>query len=204
MLAYRTSPHPATGQPPSQLIFKHQVNNGLPQSSNIIEQPKPATTKYQQDMKNRTDKARNAKPKDFNTGSKVLIKNYHHNNKTTPYYEQTPYTVVENHPFSVIVQRADGQTFKRNKSHLKLYNTPLNSNPQTSRSYILPSQETQTTEIWPQHVQLVPDEQADAEPPGEESSSSDDDTIPYDISEGEEIETGRPKRTISKPLRYRE
>ena len=178
MLAYRTSPHPATGIPPSQLIFNHTVNNGLPTIEKNRNQ-KPHHSKYQQKMKSYTDNKRHATQKNFTIGDQVLVKNHHRDNKTKPYYQSTPYTITEERSFSAILQGRDGRFIKRNKSHLKKYRhkTPkvFNKPPEHNTS----DEPTPETNVF---IELQADEdehEATEENDEQETTTSDDETIPY-------------------------
>ena len=54
-------------------------------------------------------------------GEKVLIKRTKNYSKTTSYYNNQPYTNVDNHRYSVKVINSQGKTFIRNKAHIKKY-----------------------------------------------------------------------------------
>ena len=107
--------------PPAQLIFQHPINNGLPTVEK--EYNDSQISEYQNKMKLYADTKRRAKQLVFQPGDMVLIKNYHRNNKTKPFYETTPYTIIENHTFSATLQKKVGKIIKCNKSHLKPYKT---------------------------------------------------------------------------------
>ena len=54
-------------------------------------------------------------------GEKVLIKRTKNYSKTASYYNNQPYTTVDNHRYSVNVINSQGKTFIRNKAHIKKY-----------------------------------------------------------------------------------
>ena len=54
-------------------------------------------------------------------GEKVLMKRTKNYSKTASYYNNQPYTIVDNHRYSVKVINSQGKTFIRNKAHIKKY-----------------------------------------------------------------------------------
>ena len=87
LLMYRTTPHPATGLPPAQMMFQHTPNNGIP---SIQQQSKQTKTEqhhkqYKNQIKSYADKRRRTQNHDFIEGEKVLVKDF---SRTSKYYYQ--------------------------------------------------------------------------------------------------------------------
>ena len=72
-------------------------------------------------MKEFVDRACNAEENSFVAGDKVLLKQQELN-KGTISFESRPYVLIDKRGNSVVVESPEGTQYKRNTTHVKLYN----------------------------------------------------------------------------------
>ena len=123
LLQNRTAPHLTTGVPPSQLFFNRTVKGKLPvlQKRNIINKHKRARANEiikQQYNKQYADNRRNANTSDIKVGDQVLVLQPRQN-KLTPRFNTTRYTVTERNKSQITARSRNGYTITRNVSHFK-------------------------------------------------------------------------------------
>ena len=121
LLMYRTTPHTTTGISPAQMLFQHIPNNGLPTIQRSKSTVNNRETNYREQSKERIDKKRFTKHKDFQIGDEVLVKRLRTKSKIDSFYEQHPYTITENYKNSVRIKDTKGKVHIRNKAHVKQY-----------------------------------------------------------------------------------
>ena len=131
LLMYRTTPNPATGLPPAQMMFQHTPNHGIP---SIQQQSKQSETEqhhkhYKHRIKNYADQKRRTKNHDFIEGEKVLVKDFSKMSKF--YYQEKPYIVTKNDTSSVTLKSPKGKMILRNKAHVKRYHEQQSHHPKT-------------------------------------------------------------------------
>ena len=118
-------------------MFKHNMRNDLPSiDSNSTSTLDKLVNKRDADrklcIKVKMDARRRAKVMDFVVGEKVLLKDLHKQNKLSTEYEPHPYTITKVYRSSVKIENTSGNTYIRNKSHLKKFlqsNTDLEDPP---------------------------------------------------------------------------
>ena len=217
LLDYRTTPHTVTNESPAEVLFSYKPSNDIPAlaKSNFKQTELDKRDKKHKDqLKTYIDNKRNTKEVEIVEGQSVLSKNVKKQSNIEPFWEKQPYKVIKVYPSSVKVQNQKGKTYIRSKSHIKQYhhkpNKPLPNLRKTS-----PSEQVEHTNLsnYTTQFYLIPDEPVEQIDNNQdniesETESESDTTIPYIESDSswEEIENEniRPKRTIRKPLRYRE
>ena len=100
-LSYCTTPHTNTNIAPADLFLQHHTSNDIPQHHTFKSKTNnkdltKVDTIYKQKNKSYTDNKRHTQPKTFEVGNKVLVK-WPNQSKTTSFYDNKPYTVIENH-----------------------------------------------------------------------------------------------------------
>ena len=123
---YRTTPHSTTGVSPAELLFGRKLRTRLPglEESTVEDvEVKDRDSEAKEKGKLYTDKKRQAKPSDVKVGDSVLLKQKSLN-KMTPPFDPQPYQVVSKAGSSVTVQSPSGAQYKRNSSHVKIFNEP--------------------------------------------------------------------------------
>ena len=204
LLSYRTTPHPATGKSPADMMFQHKPQNDIPSYKQTPAKKSPS--EYATKMKIHTDTQRKAKVHDkLNVGDTVLVKNFHRKNKTEPFYETEPYHITKVYDRSVKVQQHQ-KVFVRNNAHIKPFIT--SHYRQLPEVPVHKFQTRPPIQNPPILITLEPDDHrpdsdidSDAIPELDESYSdidTNDDTIPY----REELSPIRPHRNVRLPNRY--
>lgn len=119
---YSLTPHSVTGVPPAELMFGRRFRDLIPH----FEMPflddsemrdRDRMMKYQ--AKIYRDEKVGAKESAVSVGDEVLMKNMLPQNKLASKFLPTPAKVIERHGNSVTLETQDGQTYKRNTSHVK-------------------------------------------------------------------------------------
>ena len=129
LMAYRSTPHPATTVSPAELMFGRAIRTKMPEVTE--RQPRPcgeqvrdSDTRYKVKAKMGSDRRRRAKSTRFNVGDLVLVKIPNKSTKLSGYFYPNPYVVTELKGTQVCVRRGDGKVFRRNKSCIKLFTPP--------------------------------------------------------------------------------
>uniref|UniRef100_A0A3P9KEY2 Gypsy retrotransposon integrase-like protein 1 n=1 Tax=Oryzias latipes TaxID=8090 RepID=A0A3P9KEY2_ORYLA len=195
LMAYRSTPHRASGETPAMLMFGRDIRTKCPN----LEKDLPLTEKekatdvrkhhkeYQTKMKHYADQTSRAKEHNFKAGDIVYIASME-NGKLDPTFRETRYVLLKNTSDSSfeLVNTEDGSKVIRNVKHLR--KTPLEVDfdiPEPSSACSEPNyheaKDASTAETTP----------ALEIPPERDPSSSD-------------VITTRKGRVIRKPIRYRE
>ena len=128
MFAYRTTPHSVTGKTPAEMMFQRQLRTKLPEfeeKARLDEEARDRDAIEKLKNKQYIDEKRGAKERnDIREGDEVLVRQTKGDKMTTPYNPE-PYTLVEKHGNSVVVQSPDGVRYKRNSTHVRKYNRPV-------------------------------------------------------------------------------
>lgn len=109
LMAYRATPHSATGTPPFDVLFGRSMGYLLPSCSN----DNPPQKWQDTDLQNRTkhkiyaDKRRHARPHNLTVGDRVLSKQ-NQRNKLTPAYDPKPYQVIDVKGTQITARRDHG------------------------------------------------------------------------------------------------
>ena len=125
LLAYRTTPHPATGQAPASLLFGRPIRDTIPNPT----QQSDLTDTAAKDLayrRQRCDSANTSRhaTTDFapiRQGQQVLRRNEYKTNKLDPIWDPNPWTVTQSTPSTVTIQNpATTQQVTRHPSFVKL------------------------------------------------------------------------------------
>ena len=96
---YRSTPHPATGLTPGDMLFRGGYRSKFPQQPNPtehqIEEAKNRDSKRKNTTNAKVNSSRWRKYTDIIQGEKVLLKRQTGQNKYMSIYEQVPYTVTD-------------------------------------------------------------------------------------------------------------
>ena len=126
LLAYRSTPHPSTGNSPAELIYGRPLRTKLPEV-NLPSAPGRPEVERAHDRsgargKVYADGRRRARPHGICVGEKVLVRVPQKCNKFSVPFFREPYTVVRVNGSQLWVKRSnDGKVFKRNSSFCKRF-----------------------------------------------------------------------------------
>ncbi|XP_043202790.1 uncharacterized protein K02A2.6-like [Amphibalanus amphitrite] len=126
LMAYRSTPHPATAVSPAELMFGRTIRTKMPEIGRG--QPRPATDRvrdndrqYKARAKVNADRRRRAEPAELSVGDLVLVKVPNKSSKLCGSFFPNPYVLLELRGTQVRVRRGDGKVFRRNKSCVKRF-----------------------------------------------------------------------------------
>ena len=149
LLNYRNTPHPSTGECPSQLMMGRMIRTRIPRviksiPTTTLEKARKKDVETRELRKQKYDKRKTARDKDIKEGDQVLLSQ----RKTTvkPPYNPHPFTVTDVKGTQVIAQR--GNSIKtRNMGKVKL----LRKRPDRlkhNKTIYLPDKEESDDEDW--------------------------------------------------------
>ena len=174
---YRDTPHPSTGIPPSQMLFRDGMSGTFPykpldEKKIQLGIDKDKENKLQVEQKINSSKFK--KKLNLTIGDNVLIRNYKKRSKFDPIFLSEPFVVadVRDQGRSILVERiTDGQMFLRHPDDLRLTKTTAKSKkPTENYNYVDSSDEEpfDPTEHLPRYQQQLP--QNDPEVPAQEQA----------------------------------
>ncbi|CAC5358386.1 unnamed protein product [Mytilus coruscus] len=120
---YRSTPHCTTGVSPAELLFNRTLRTKLPDiqiCSHDYTEVHDRDSQRKEKGKLYEDTRRNATTIDLKAGDSVLVKQ-NRGNKLSTTFNPKPFTLLEKHGNSVVVQNDDGDTYKRNVTHIKRF-----------------------------------------------------------------------------------
>jgi transposase InsO family protein len=123
LLAYRSTPHVATGVSPAKLMFGREMQCKLPNVT--ISQPVDQAVinrdlLYKAQIKEYADNARKARASNVQVGDSVLVRQQH-TDKLSPEFCPNPYTPTARKGNTVVVQSSQGAEYTRNTTFVKKY-----------------------------------------------------------------------------------
>jgi hypothetical protein len=138
LLAYRSTPHSATGVSPAELLFGRKLRTKLPQlETSLLDeeiQDRDKVAKYKQAQY--YDQRHNVNESTIQVGDSVLV-SQPRENKLSTRYDPEPLKVVDKRGTQVIIQSSDGGTYARNTSHVKRYHSETSVQNTTDSSSLL-------------------------------------------------------------------
>ena len=128
LLAYRSTPHSATGVSPAELLYNRKIRTKLPELSDNsrpqTESVRDRDAEKKELGKLYSDAKRHAAESNISVGDEVLLKQKHQNKFTTT-FEPTPYEVIGKHGNQLVMQSPDkSRVVKRNITHTRPYQRP--------------------------------------------------------------------------------
>ena len=124
LMAYRSTPHPATGMAPGEMLFRHGYRSDFPRRESTDVQAEEAMQQDVGQKRTRTEDANSStkrRPMKVKVGDKVLLKQYPKPRKFEPVYGKEVATVVMVEERGVVVEDANGTTKRRHKDDVKLF-----------------------------------------------------------------------------------
>jgi len=124
--AYRSTPHPATGVPPAELLFREDYRQNIPKvphnSKDTIQQAYDRDISQRLNRQHQINSSHKRKVSNFAEGDLVMIKNQR-SSKYVPYYGPLPYQVkAKDGLHGLILQRIkDGKIMRRHCDDVKPY-----------------------------------------------------------------------------------
>ena len=124
---YRDTPHPATGVPPSAMLFRDSSKSTFPRATVSEESIKLARHKdAQQKMKRDSllNESKFRQPEKFTVGDEVMMRNHRRSSKFDPYFIPEPFDVIEVSKSNILtlVKRDNGSLFRRHPDDVKKAN----------------------------------------------------------------------------------
>ena len=124
LMAYRSTPHPATNMAPGEMLFRHGYHTDFPKTMSTDDQVEAARQQDRAQKHSRTEGANASSkrsPMQVKVGDKVLLKQYPKPNKFEPAYSREVATVVQVEERGVVVKESNGMTKRRHKDDVKLF-----------------------------------------------------------------------------------
>ena len=120
LAGYRSLPHPTTGVSPAELLFGRKIRTKLPGLSDVHVEEGVRDRDSEQKSKSKmyADAERGARYSEVLPGDRVLVQQ-ERKDKLSTRFNPSPYTVVNKHGNSLIVQSQEGVQYSRNTSHVK-------------------------------------------------------------------------------------
>ena len=122
---YRDTPHPATGIPPSAMMFRDNQQNIFPRVQ-VTEEQVQSARKQDEAIKHEREEKINAskyrKSMDVSVGDIVMIRNFNKRSKFDPLFIPEAFKVLEvskDKRLLIIVRDRDGKTFRRHPDDVK-------------------------------------------------------------------------------------
>ena len=160
LLGYRSTPHTTTGVSPAKLLFGRESRSKFPgaeelrsasNDSEVLERDRDRKQKG----KDYADNLRGACDSNLKEGDKVFLQKPK-SDKLSPSFEATPYEVVNKQGGHVEIKSPAGIHYKRNVTHLQMYEEPKSqetaaSNPKGTLSKELKTSQEEEARISTQH-----------------------------------------------------
>ena len=125
--AYRSTPHPATGIAPGDILFRYGYHADFPRTACTDEEVEAAVEKDREQKRNRTQNINSSSKRraaDFEVGDLVLLRDYPRKGKFDPLYCKEVAEVIQLEDKGVVVRESDGRIKRRHKDDVKRYFKP--------------------------------------------------------------------------------
>ena len=122
--SYRTTPHPATGLAPGDMLFRYGYRSEFPSNQCSEKDVVEAVERDREQKFARTssiNESSKRRKSDYHVGDKVLLKVYPKGSKFEPLYGKEVMTVVHVEDKGVVVVGDDGGVKRRHKDDIKAY-----------------------------------------------------------------------------------
>ena len=136
LLAYRTTPHTVTGQPPAAIMFRRNVNDKLPSVQPSAPIKVNRTSYRQHDANNKQkgkyyhDKKKKAQPSSIKVGDHVLIRSEKKGKVTLP-WRTTAFRVTAVKGDSILIEDGNHRLMRRHSTAVKKVPTTVTAAPNT-------------------------------------------------------------------------
>ena len=183
---YRDTPHPATGLPPSAMLFRDPPNSVFPR---VAVSDKQIQVARKQDVESKLERqvdvnsSKYKKRSEVGTGDWVLIRNFNKKSKFDPLFQPKPCMVKQSENGWVVLER-DGSSYRRHLDDIKplQYQPPqknatdIAADTDTEWQWKIPEQDEDESYgfLLPDNIQQRDqreDQQAESLPPAETVSS---------------------------------
>ena len=148
LLAYHSTPHPATGRTPSSLLYHREIGT-KPESlseDNSDQDVGDHDAEYKQRMKDTADLHRQAADQTSQPGDKVLLCRQAPSKIESPFHNE-PCVTVDRHGDQVIIETPDGVQRRRNIAHTKPYVAPAETANNEERTEEEQTQQPEVREV---------------------------------------------------------
>ena len=95
---YRDTPHPATGVPPSAMLFRDSLSGSFPRKSvteDMIQSARQHDAKQKLEYQNSANQSKYKKQSQVSVGDQVLVRNYKKRSKFDPIFLPEPFVITE-------------------------------------------------------------------------------------------------------------
>ena len=132
LIGYRSTPHPATGLSPGNMLFRHGYHHDFPRTNNSDQETAAARDhdwQQRQARNHQQNESVKRKATTFDIGDQVLVTNMNRQSKYEPLFERSPYTVISIDGSGLILcNPSTNQVIRRHKDYVKTYHQPLHQN----------------------------------------------------------------------------
>ena len=211
LMAYRSTPHPATKAAPGDILFRHGYRADFPRAAENLDEVQAAgiqDKKQKQERKQRVNASTKRVPMRVQLGDRVLLKAYPKGKKFQPVFAEEVYEVVQIEDKGVVVRDSGGNEKRRHKDDIKIYyEAEVPSREEED------SREVEAGDMEEPIVDLAAEAVATDEIEIEDRIPQDNQPHPEDHlvqgddenqTPGNEATTGRPQRNRQPPARLKD
>ena len=128
LIGYRSTPHPATGLVPGNMLFRHGYHHDFPRTTNTdaeVAEARHRDWEQRQTRNQRRNESVKRKATTFNIGDQVLTANMNRQSKYETLFEKTPHTVIAIDGSGLyLCNPITQQIIRRHKDYVKPYYHP--------------------------------------------------------------------------------
>jgi hypothetical protein len=128
--SYRQTPHPSTGIPPADMMFRDGLRSTFPRrtvTDDLVAQSRQRDLKLKMKNEEEVNSSKYRQASSFRVGDRVLVRNYKKSSKFDPLFLPEPFvvTVIDGNSNKITIQ-AKGQILDRHPDDIKLFHGVYN------------------------------------------------------------------------------